>query len=119
MNVKLLSWDETAATVREELLRRFPNFDNLYVIGKGTLCILKHPKPAYQLGFVFPLQEIASKAPGTIVYYPVKNSFVYMPKALGGAPVSQTTAFEPTKRGNMQIVELGNGDFGVSFVLIH
>ena len=117
-NVMLASWDETSQTVMKEMLEHFPNLKELYRIGEGVLCQLEHPKPKYQLGFVFPLEDNITGKKETIIYYPVKNSFVHHFNEVKGKPITETTPFIRTKRGNMKITEFNDGKFGVSFTLV-
>ncbi len=116
--VQLTSWDETSASVKEELFQNFPNLKELCRVGEGVLCNLDHPKPQYRLGFVFPVEDLRSHRKETIIYYPVKKSFVHIFKTVKATPVTETTSFTPTKRGNMKIVETADGQFGINFTLV-
>lgn len=116
--VQLTSWDETSASVKEELFENFPNLKELCRIGEGVLCFLEHSKPQYRLGFVFPAEDLRSGRKETIIYYPFKKSFVHVFQTVKGSPVTETTSFIRTKRGNMKIVEITDGQFGVHFTLV-
>lgn len=116
--VKLSSWDETAQSIKQMLFESFPNLETLCFVGEGVLCHLEHSKPQYQLGFVFPLWDNQSNRKETIIYYPVKNTFVHHYREINGEPVSQPSPFIRTKRGNMRIEEMADGQYGVSFTIV-
>lgn len=117
-NIMLSSWDETAQSVKKEMFESFPNLVELCHIGEGVLCHLEHPKPKYQLGFVFPLVDIISGKKETIIYYPAKKAFVHLFQKINGTPVTEPSPFIRTKRGNMKIVETAEGQYGVSFTVV-
>lgn len=117
-NVTLSSWDETAQSIKKVLFESFPNLKELCLIGEGVLCHLEHPKPQYQLGYVFPLEDFKSGRKETIIYYPAKKAFVHHFQRIKGAPVSEPSPFIRTKRGNMKITEMPDGQYGVTFTIV-
>ena len=117
-SVILDSWDETSQSVMKEMLKHFPNLEKFYRIGEGVLCQLEHPKPKYQLGFVFSLEDLLSGKKETMIYYPIKNTFIHHFTGVRCKPINEVSPFIRTKRGNMKITEFDDGKFGLSFVLV-
>ena len=114
LNVKQYSWTETAASTKEKLYETFPNLKELCFVDDGVLSYLKHNKPCYQLGFVFPVTDLATDKKQMIVYYPIKKTFVFMSKRADSFPVSDAGKKFQTKRGEMTIVEVKDA-FAVTF----
>lgn len=114
LNVKQYSWTETAASTKEKLYETFPNLKELCVVGDGVLSYLEHNKPCYQLGFVFPVKDLATGKKQMIVYYPIKKTFVFMSKRTDSFPVSDAGEKFQTKRGEMTIVGIKD-TFAVTF----
>lgn len=114
MNLKQISWTETAAIIKEEILKNFANVASFCTIGNGVLSHLSNPKPHYQLGFVFPLTDNLSGKQETIIYYPEKQAFVHLFKVIKGYPVTEETTKE-TKRGEMRVIALSENEFAIAF----
>lgn len=109
------SWTETPAFILEEIMRKFPNLQVYYEIGKGRLSYLLHDKKAYRLGMVFPLtNRQTGRRDECIIYYPVKEMYVHSFCLQPIFPVTQEEESYWTKRGLMRIVQI-KGKAAVEF----